>query len=139
MSRVIDLRLKKLEAQRHASGYSDLTDDELQIALYENALQVMQHPEAEGRDLATAAATIAEVKSDIIATAQRLLDADYQEWLKRSFPASHVPAVTGGTLANGMNEYADRHRARVMERRAKLRNAAVVQSILKEAGLAAFN
>jgi hypothetical protein len=141
MSRVIELRLKRLEAQKHASGYSDLTDDELQIAIYQISLSVMQHPGMEERDVEAAAAAIAEVRGDIVTTARRLLDPDYQEWLKRCFPASHVPAVTGGTLANGMNEYADQHSPRVMERRMalSLRSGSVVQSILKEAPLAALN
>jgi hypothetical protein len=34
----IATRIVKLEAKRQASRYGDLTDDELQLAIYENAV-----------------------------------------------------------------------------------------------------
>jgi hypothetical protein len=138
MNRVIDLRLKKLEAHRQATVYSDLTYDELQLAIYEIALRVMADPAADASDVESSAAMAADIRNDIIATARRVLDPAHQQWLRREFGTSHVPAVTCGTwYASG--EGNDLRKPRVMERRTALRHSATVQSILKEAGLAALN
>lgn len=138
MNRVIDLRLKKLEAYRKATAYSDLTYDELQVAIYENAQRIMQDGPAELEDVKSATATADEIRDDIEATARRLLDPEYQSWLNHDFGSDHVPAVTCGTWHGG-GETNDLSKPRVMERRTALRNSETVQSILKEADLAALN
>jgi hypothetical protein len=138
MNRVIDLRLKKLEAYRKATAYSDLTYDELQVAIYECAQRIIQDPTAEADDMKSATATASDIRDDIVATARRLLDPDYQHWLQRDFGSSHVAAVTCGTW-HGSGETNDLSKPRIMERRNALRNSAIVQSILKEAGRAAIN
>jgi hypothetical protein len=138
MSRVIELRLKKLEMHRQATAYSDLTYDELQLAIYEIAQRIVACPDADPADAEAAATEAADIRNDITVTARRTLDPDYQSWIKREFGSSHVSAVTCGTWhASGENN--DLRKPRVMERRAALRNSVTVQTILKEAGLATLN
>jgi hypothetical protein len=131
-------RIIKLEAKRQASRYDDLTDDELQLAIYENAVAVMAHPTADATEVDAAAVAAEEIRRDIVATAQRIRSPEYQAWIVREFGASHVCAVTGRSWP-GTGERADLHKPHAMERRAQLRNSPIVQSILLEAGLATVN
>jgi hypothetical protein len=137
VSRNLEGRIMKLEACRKAAAYSDLTYDELNVAIYECAQQIIRYPMTEADDMESATATASDIRDDV-ATARRLLDPDYLNWLRRDFGSSHVAAVTCGTW-HGSGETNDVSKPRLMERRIALRNSAIVQSILKEAGLALLN
>lgn len=141
MSRIVDLRLRKLEKERaNLNGPAGMTRDELLVRIYELSKAVLEDPDAK-EEWDCARQEVDGIAADIIETARRQTDPDYQAWLDRLSRKrggkAYVLALTGGE--NGAGEYADMEKPRIMERRAALRNCDTVQGILRAAGIVTTN
>src|SRR5581483_3842395 len=124
MSRMNDLRLRKLEAKQFGRDEQH-TRDEVAVEAYECALALLADPTSTEADRALASEIERAIRGEIISQVQALQDPDHQTWLKqfdRGWGGArwkkYVPAVTGN--GNGMSEYSDLDRPDIMERRAAL-------------------
>lgn len=133
----VERRLAKLEAGIDPSGmgFHHMTDDELQMRLLDVSREILAGDDATLEERALATSSVARVEASIRAQAVQRRTPGYAKHLARvqGTRASYVPAVCDvyGN-GNGMAEYGDLHRPRIMERRAAILARPDVQALLAD-------